>query len=85
MLIGAVLLGLALVAGEPGARRSSQFQLTYGILVGLAASAFFAPMIAATTAWFEDQPQPCRLAGLRGHGRGADDDLAVRALADLDL
>jgi len=25
-----------------------------GILVGLAASAFFAPMIAATTAWFED-------------------------------
>ena len=32
----------------------TQFQLTYGILIGLAASAFFAPMIAATTAWFED-------------------------------
>ena len=31
------------------------------------------------------QPQPCRLAGLGRHGRGADDDLAVRALADLDL
>ena len=31
------------------------------------------------------QPQPCGLAGLRRHGRGADDDLAVRALADLDL
>jgi MFS family permease len=31
-----------------------QFQLTYGILVGLAASAFFAPMIAAATAWFEE-------------------------------
>jgi hypothetical protein len=31
-----------------------QFQLTYGILVGLAASAFFAPMIAAATAWFEN-------------------------------
>ena len=32
-----------------------------------------------------DQPQPRRLAGFGGHGRGADDDLAVRALADLDL
>jgi MFS family permease len=30
-----------------------QFQLTYGILVGLAASTFFAPMMAATTAWFD--------------------------------
>ena len=53
VLIGAVLLGLALVLAS---RTPSliQFQLTYGILVGLAASAFFAPMIAATTAWFEN-------------------------------
>jgi len=52
--IGAVLLGLALVLAS---RASSllQFQLTYGILVGLAASTFFAPMIAATTAWFDTQ------------------------------
>ncbi|MBA8879696.1 MFS transporter [Phyllobacterium myrsinacearum] len=52
VLIGAVLLGLALVLAS---RASSllQFQLTYGILVGLAASTFFAPMIAATTAWFD--------------------------------
>ncbi|PZM17332.1 MFS transporter [Rhizobium tubonense] len=52
VLIGAVLLGLALVLASR-AGSLLQFQLTYGILVGLAASTFFAPMIAATTAWFE--------------------------------
>jgi len=31
------------------------FQLTYGILVGVASSAFFAPMIATVTGWFETQ------------------------------
>ncbi len=53
-LCGAVLLGLALTL----ASRSSTllaFQLTYGILVGVAASAFFAPMIATVTGWFETQ------------------------------
>jgi MFS family permease len=51
-LCGAVLLGTALTV----ASRSSTllaFQLTYGILVGLAASAFFAPMIATVMGWFE--------------------------------
>lgn len=52
VLIGAVLLGLALVLASKAATLT-QFQLTYGILVGLAASTFFAPMIAATTAWFD--------------------------------
>jgi MFS family permease len=52
VLIGAVLLGLALVLASR-AGSLLQFQLTYGILVGLAASAFFTPMIAAATAWFE--------------------------------
>jgi MFS family permease len=52
VMIGAVLLGFALVLAS---RTESLlvFQLTYGVLVGLAASAFFAPMIAATTAWFD--------------------------------
>ncbi|MER8696691.1 MFS transporter [Mesorhizobium opportunistum] len=50
--IGAVLLGLALVlASRAGSLLA--FQITYGVLVGLAASAFFAPMIALTTGWFE--------------------------------
>lgn len=52
VMIGAVLLGLALVLAS---RTSSLlvFQATYGVLVGLAASAFFTPMIALTTAWFD--------------------------------
>ena len=52
VLAGAVLLGAGLVLAS---RTTSliEFQLTYGILVGLAAGSFFAPMIAATTRWFE--------------------------------
>ncbi|MEI9411594.1 MFS transporter [Mesorhizobium salmacidum] len=50
--IGAVLLGLALVlASRAGSLLN--FQITYGVLVGLAASAFFAPMIALTSGWFD--------------------------------
>jgi MFS family permease len=51
-MIGAVLLGAALtLASRAGSLLA--FQLTYGTLVGLAASAFFAPMIATVTGWFE--------------------------------
>src|SRR6516162_1485775 len=53
VLAGAVLLGLVLVLAS-GATSLLQFQLTYGFLVGLASGAFFAPMIAAATDWFED-------------------------------
>jgi MFS family permease len=53
VVLGALLLGLALLLASRAASLL-QFQLTYGILVGLAASAFFTPMIAATTAWFAD-------------------------------
>ncbi|WP_024506104.1 MFS transporter [Bradyrhizobium sp. ARR65] len=53
VLAGAVLLGLGLVLAS-GATSLFQFQLTYGLLVGLAAGAFFAPMIAAATDWFTD-------------------------------
>jgi MFS family permease len=53
VLIGTMLLGLALVLASRAASLI-QFQLTYGILVGLAASAFFAPMIALATAWCEE-------------------------------
>jgi hypothetical protein len=35
-----------------------QFQLTYGFWSALAASALFAPMIAAATAWFENNRYP---------------------------
>jgi MFS family permease len=53
VLAGAALLGLGLVLAS-GATSLLQFQLTYGLLVGLAAGAFFAPMIAAATDWFVD-------------------------------
>jgi MFS family permease len=53
VLAGAALLGLGLVLASR-ATSLIQFQLTYGLLVGFATGAFFAPMIAAVTAWFED-------------------------------
>ncbi len=52
VLGGALLLGL----GQVLASRATSllaFQLAYGGLVGVAAGAFFAPMIAAVTAWSE--------------------------------
>ncbi len=84
VLTGAGLLGLALVLASR-AESLLVFQLTYGVLVGLAASAFFAPMIAVTTAWFEKNRSLAVSLRLSRHGGGADDDLALRALADLGL
>jgi MFS family permease len=54
VLCGAVLLGAGLFIAS---RASSPlaFQLGFGVLVGIAAGAFFAPMIAAVTGWFETQ------------------------------
>jgi MFS family permease len=54
VMIGSVLLGLALVLASQ-AQSLGQFQLAYGVLVGLAASAFVAPMIAAVMGWFEQR------------------------------
>jgi MFS family permease len=54
VLIGAVLLGLALTLASQ-ASSLAVFQWTYGVGVGLAASAFFAPMMALTTNWFTTQ------------------------------
>jgi len=51
-LCGAVLLGAALTLASRSGSLGA-FQLTFGVLVGLAASAFFAPMIATVTGWFE--------------------------------
>jgi MFS family permease len=52
VLAGSLLLGLAcLLASHAGSLL--QFQLTYGVLLGVAAASFFAPVIAATAASFE--------------------------------
>jgi MFS family permease len=52
VLCGAVLLGLALVLASQ-ASSLTEFQLIYGLLVGFSAGAFFAPLIAAATGWFD--------------------------------
>jgi MFS family permease len=54
VLAGAVLLGCGLLLASR-ATSLAQFQLTYGLLVGVAAGAFIAPMIAAVTRWFDRQ------------------------------
>jgi len=53
VLTGAVLLGLALLLASRAASLL-EFRLIYGMMVGLAAGAFYAPMIAAATTWFDD-------------------------------
>jgi MFS family permease len=54
VLIGALILGLALVLASQ-VQSLPVFQITYGVLVGISASAFIAPMIATTMGWFETQ------------------------------
>lgn len=52
VLLGSLLLGLGLVLAS---RASSlmEFQLVFGVIIGVAAGAFYAPMMAVASAWFE--------------------------------
>jgi MFS family permease len=51
VLCGGVLLGLGMVTASQ-ASTLLQFQLVYGILVGVASGSFYAPLTATTTKWF---------------------------------
>jgi MFS family permease len=51
VLSGGVLLGLGLVTASRAATLG-QFQLLFGVLVGLAAGSLYTPMTAVTTRWF---------------------------------
>jgi MFS family permease len=51
VLAGGVLLGLGLVAASQAATLA-QFQIFFGVIVGVAAGSFYAPMAAVTTRWF---------------------------------
>jgi MFS family permease len=51
VLAGAVLLGLGLFLASR-ATSPLEFQLAFGVLVGIAAGSFFTPMIAAVMGWF---------------------------------
>ena len=52
VLLGSVLLGLGLVAASQ-ATTLPQFHLTFGVIVGVAAGSFYAPMVAVAAAWIE--------------------------------
>ncbi|MDI9238429.1 MFS transporter [Lysobacter sp. LF1] len=52
VLCGALLMGLACVLASR-AGSLLQFQLTYGVLMGVAVASFFAPVMAATASAFE--------------------------------
>ncbi|HWM41761.1 MAG TPA: MFS transporter [Burkholderiales bacterium] len=49
---GSILLALGLILASR-ATSLIEFQLAYGVIVGIAAGSFFAPMIAVTSNWFE--------------------------------
>ena len=53
VLCGGVLLGLGLMTASQAATLV-QFQILFGVLVGLAAGSFYAPMTATTTRWFTE-------------------------------
>lgn len=52
ILAGAVLLGAGLMLASR-ATSPLMFQLAYGVLIGAAGGAFFAPIMATTTMWFD--------------------------------
>lgn len=52
VLAGTVLLGLATVLASR-AGSLGEFQLMFGVLMGVAAGSFFAPVISTTASWFE--------------------------------
>ena len=52
VLAGAVLLGIGLV-GASQATSLWQFQFFFGVLIGIAAGSFYAPMVAVASAWIE--------------------------------
>lgn len=54
VLAGAIILGAGLWLASR-ATSALMFELGFGVLVGAAAGAFFAPMIATVTGWFDTQ------------------------------
>jgi MFS family permease len=52
VLLGGLLLGLGLALASR-ATSLIEFQLTFGLLIGVAAGAFYAPLMAVASGWFE--------------------------------
>jgi MFS family permease len=53
ILCGGALLGLGMVLASQAATLP-QFQLLYGVIVGVATGSFYAPLISTTTRWFTE-------------------------------
>jgi MFS family permease len=53
VLCGGILLGIGLIAASH-ATTLTQFQLLFGVCVGLAVGSFYAPLTSATTSWFTE-------------------------------
>ena len=52
VLAGSVLLGIGLI-GASQAANLWQFQFFFGVLIGISAGSFYAPMVAVASAWIE--------------------------------
>jgi MFS family permease len=54
VLAGSAILGVGLVTASR-ATTLLEFQILFGVLIGLAAGSFYAPMVSVATAWIEDR------------------------------
>ena len=70
VLAGSVLLGIGLI-GASRAPALFEFQLLFGVVVGVAAGSFYAPMMAAATAWLEHRRSLAAALVSAGMGMGS--------------
>ena len=81
-IAGGLMLGTGLVLASR-ATSLLAFQLTYGLFLGVAVGAFFAPMMATASAWFDHHRALAVSTGLRRPRHGAGDRRALRTMAAL--
>ena len=84
VLIGSVVLAGALALASR-ATSLVEFQLTFGLVVGSAIAAIFAPMMACVTGWFDTHRSLAVSLVSAGNGNGADDHVAAGGVARLHL
>ena len=85
VLSGSVLLGVGLIAASR-ATTLAEFQLLFGVLIGVAIGSFYAPMMAAATAWLEHRRNLAAALVSAGMGIGSMtiSPLAAWLLTSLD-
>ena len=85
VLSGSVLLGTGLIAASR-ATALLEFQLLFGVLIGVAIGSYYAPMMAAATAWLEHRRSLAAALVSAGMGIGSMtiSPLAAWLLTSLD-